>query len=523
MDNFAEMVDGLVLPLIPTPVDAVRVTLFEIVGFFFLFATIALLGWASFYFRFIFRNLLRNWLRTGLTAMATMVLVLVVTLVWTILWFLNNVTSEKAKDLKAIITERWQIPSQMPFSYEADLSEGAPAKEGDYKVDTRKDAMTWQFYGGTLDPAKRTRENIVFFFCMDPTKLITVNDPQIDEMIDSLPIPAAYPYKIDETGKMVEDRKLELDSTQKKALAEIEKALQDRRITSMMDGLDEMRPEELVAMRKAIRLAMYDKRKVVVGKDRLKAINKQVGESFKLTSLNYKDIDLEFEIVGVFPEGRYNQSAVMNRDYLNAAMDDYNRRNPGKKHPLSEKSLNLVWIRVPDTKTFQKVETQINNSSRFQTPAVKCETASSGVASFLDAYRDLLWGMRWILVPFILLTMSLIIAVAISISVRERRKEMAILKVLGFSPNQILIMVMGEAIFVGLLSGILGSASTYIFINQVVGGIKFPIAFFPAFMIPVEALAWGPILGAVTAVLGSVVPSVNACRIKVSEVFARIS
>jgi len=523
MDGINEMIDGLVLPLIPTPADAVRVTLLEIAGFFSLFAGLALLGWASFYFRFIFRNLLRNWLRTGLTAMATMVLVLVVTLVWTILWFLNNVTSEKAKDLKAIITERWQIPSQMPFSYEADLSEGAPAKEGDHKVDTRKDAMTWQFYGGTLDPAKKTRENIVFFFCMDPTKLLTVNDPAIDTLMETLPITASYPYKINDEGQMVEEKELKLDSAQKKALKEIEAAQRDGRITSMMDGLDEMKPEELVAMRKAILIATLDKRKVVIGKDRLKAINKQIGESFKLTSLNYKDIDLEFEIVGVFPDGRYNQSSVMHREYLNSAMDDYNRRNPGKKHPLSEKSLNLVWIRVPNTQTFQKVETQINNSSKFQTPAVKCETASSGVASFLDAYRDLLWGMRWILVPFILLTMSLIIAVAISISVRERRKEMAILKVLGFAPGQIMIMVMGEAVLVGLLSGIMGSALTFVYINQVVGGIKFPIAFFPAFMIPVEALAWGPILGAITAVLGSIIPSLNACRIKVSEVFARIS
>ena len=60
--------------------------------------------------------------------------------------------------------------------------------------------------------------------------------------------------------------------------------------------------------------------------------------------------------------------------------------------------------------------------------------ASSGIASFLDAYRDLLCGMRWLLVPAILVTMALVIANAISISVRERRMEMAVLKVLGFSP-----------------------------------------------------------------------------------------
>ena len=52
-----------------------------------------------------------------------------------------------------------------------------PAKPGDIKP---QDSMTWQFYGGTLDPGKLTRENIVFFFCMDPKKFLTMMDG-IDE------------------------------------------------------------------------------------------------------------------------------------------------------------------------------------------------------------------------------------------------------------------------------------------------------------------------------------------------------
>ncbi len=53
-----------------------------------------------------------------------MVLVFVVTLVWSILDFLDKVTAEKSEDLKAIVTERWQIPSQMPFAYADSLATG---------------------------------------------------------------------------------------------------------------------------------------------------------------------------------------------------------------------------------------------------------------------------------------------------------------------------------------------------------------------------------------------------------------
>ena len=294
-------------------------------------------------------------------------------------------------------------------------------------------------------------------------------------------------------------------------------------MTKMMDGMEEYSTSQLDQLNKLCEEMVKDKRKIIVGTERLQAINKKVGERIKLTSFNYKGIDLEVEIIGSFPEGRYNQSAILNRDYLNDSMDDYNRKNPNSKHPMTNRNLNLVWIRVPDKDVFQKVESQITDSPSFTSPAVKVETASSGISTFLDAYRDLLWGLRWILAPFILATMALIIAVAISISVRERRKEIAVMKVIGFTPMQILFLVLGEAVMVGGFSGLFSSVATTVFINNVAGGIKFPIAFFPIFMIPIDAIWWGPAIGISTALGGSLLPSLSACRVKVSEVFARIS
>ena len=52
--------------------------------------------------------------------------------------------------------------------------------------------------------------------------------------------------------------------------------------------------------------------KVLIGPIRLAAMNKKVGERIMVTSINYQDIDLEVEIIGELPGGRYGQSAVMN-------------------------------------------------------------------------------------------------------------------------------------------------------------------------------------------------------------------
>src|SRR5262249_55527927 len=256
--------------------------------------------------RFIVKSLARNKVRSVLTGVATIVLVFIVTLIWSILWFLDLVTAEKAKDFKAIVTERWQLPSQMPISYANSLAEGAAARPGDI---VPQDNMTWSFFGGTLDPAKRTRENILFFFCMEPRKLLT-----------------------------------------------------------MMDGVDEMVESDLDQLKWAISEMEKDKRKVIIGTERLQMMNKRVGERVKVTGMNYQDIDLEVEITAESPPGRYGQSAVMNRDSLNDALDDFNRRAAlaGKaKHPLSDKSLNLVWLKVPDTEMFRRLADQVESSSLY--------------------------------------------------------------------------------------------------------------------------------------------------------------
>jgi putative ABC transport system permease protein len=179
----------------------------------------------------IFKSLRRNLRRTILTGLAIFVLVFVVTLVWTVLWFLDMVTAEKSKDFKAIVTERWQLPSQMPFSYAATLSEGAAAKPEDVRPE---DHMTWQFFGGTIDPGKRTREGIVFFFCMDPAKLLT-----------------------------------------------------------MMDGLDTLTGEQRDDLEEGIRKMQNNKRGVLIGRERLRLMNKEIGERMTVSGLNYKDINLE--------------------------------------------------------------------------------------------------------------------------------------------------------------------------------------------------------------------------------------
>jgi putative ABC transport system permease protein len=416
------------------------------------------------YLQLILRNVGRNRLRTLLTSIVTMVLVLVVIMVWSILWLLDLVTAEKSNNFQAMVTERWAIPSRMPYSYAETLARGAARKPGDIQP---KDWMTWQFYIGSLesDPTKRTRESMLFGIACDASK-----------------------------------------------------------ISTMMDGLDDLPGDQHKQLLADIEKLKATRQGIILGHNHIGQLNKRVGERFTLTGLSIsKGLDLEFEIVGVFPVGRYDTLAAFNRDYYVGALDAYPRTHNGQQHPWAERNLNMMILKVADSAAFNRIAAQIENSPELSNPAVRCETMASGISSMLEPFRDLLWAMRWLLTPACLATILLVIANTISISVRERRLELAILKVLGFRPYQLLILVLGESLLLGAGAGLLSAGLTFVTINWLLGGIAFPIGFFARFMIPAAALWWGPAVGAIAALLGSFMPAWTARNVKVAEVFAKVA
>jgi len=416
----------------------------------------------------MFRSLRRNILRTSLTYVALFVFICMMTLIYSCVVFLESFTEEKSQDVKVIMTEKFQVPSQMKPGYKDDLvaimkRDLPPEKQPKSYED---DVMTWGFVGGSLDPVNKTFENSLFMFAMEPHSLLTM-----------------------------------MDGLQRKDISEREYA-------------------DLAA---AVELVKQDKRHIIVGKDKLKKIGKEVGEELKVYGMNYKDIVFEYKIVGAFPDGRYNDSAVMRLDYLIAKLDDYKATHAGNAHPQAERCINLVWVRLPDKAAYEQLAGLVNEKN-FNSPAVKLETASAGIGSFLDAYKDIFFGVKYILMPALGVIMALVVSITMTIAIRERRTEMAVLKVLGFPPRSVFAMIFGEGVLIGLLSGLI---CTWIIFFLVLfffpGGIKFPIAFFGTFKMSPRILLLGPALGAFTAGLGSFLPAWSGSRVKASDVFSQVA
>ncbi len=131
--------------------------------------------------------------------------------------------------------------------------------------------------------------------------------------------------------------------------------------------------------------------------------------------------------------------------------------------------------------------------------------------------------MRWILAPAILITLSVVISNAISISVRERRKEMAVLKVLGFKPNQVLGLVLGEAMLLGGIAGAISSILTYVVVNKFSTELPFRSPFSPNSILTQTRFGGGAAIGLATSLAGSLIPAWSTRSIKVVDVFSKVA
>ncbi|MBY0458299.1 MAG: ABC transporter permease, partial [Gemmataceae bacterium] len=422
----------------------------------------------------MFRGLRRSLLRTSLTYLALFVLTLVLCLIYAVLYMIGNATSEKEANFKAIVTHKTTIPSQMPPGYYDEFKrvcieevpkEYAKAHPNDPPLVIKDaDIMSWSFVLGTTDKLNQRKENMVFLFALEPSKVLT-----------------------------------------------------------MMDGLDDLSGDERAQLEKACQVMTDNPRAIVMSKSRLKSLNLRVGQTIKLSGVNYPNLTFEFEIIGELPEGKYEGVSFMNKQYLIDQINAYERgsaaNTKGEKHPMADKCINLIWVKLPNKEAFEILSAKVNDPAKFNKVPIKLETASSGIGTWLGAFKDIFWGIKYILVPAMIGIMSLVVANALSISVRERRTELAVMKVLGFGPRHVLLIVLGEAVLVGFLGGGMSALLAW----GMLGNFKFQIMFFGAFFVPINALLYGPLLGTAVSFAGCIGPAMSAKNVKVAEVFARVA
>src|SRR5207248_641562 len=195
-------------------------------------------------------------------------------------------------------------------------------------------------------------------------------------------------------------------------------ALEPDKVMTMMDGLDELTGEERALLEKGIAVMLENKQAIVMSKSRLRAMNVQVGQRIKVHGMNYSGLVFEFDIIGELPDGKYEGVTFMNKDYLVQLLDAYQRdrvNNPkGEVHPMAEKCINLIWVRLPTKEAFERLSQMVNDPKNFNKVPIKLETASSGIGTWLAGFKDIFFGIKYIMVPAMIYGPMLGVSVAVA-------------------------------------------------------------------------------------------------------------
>ncbi len=274
-------------------------------------------------------------------------------------------------------------------------------------------------------------------------------------------------------------------------------------LIAMHPGLEDLDPALVEAMK-------GEKTGALVGRRIAKTMNWRVGQRFTLISATHTGINLDFKIVGLLPPGKWTNNFFFRSDYYQQGTGDI-------------ETVNIMWLRVRDPETGRRVAADIERYYANSPAEVKVETEASTVSRIVGKAKSIMVIFNLVVV-ILLVDILIILSNSISITTRERRTEMAVLKVLGFQPNFIIMLVLAEAVFVGAVGGGVGATLTWL-VSALNAADRLPITIVTLSMFPVqlEFLPRGVLVGALAGLLGSLPPALASRKVKVSDVFAKIA
>ena len=115
----------------------------------------------------------------------------------------------------------------------------------------------------------------------------------------------------------------------------------------------------------------------------------------------------------------------------------------------------------------------------------------------------------------VVFTILLVSGNTMAMTIRERTREVAVLKTLGFTKGQILSLYVGEAVTISMIGGLLGSLAASMLL---LGVSKLPVASF--FNIPTakpDTLAVSLLVAALVGFISAIFPAYNASRKNIVE------
>lgn len=247
---------------------------------------------------------------------------------------------------------------------------------------------------------------------------------------------------------------------------------------------------------------------ILVGRQTMRRYGWRIGQRITLKSTVWPVV-LDLRIVGEIPVER-SPVVWIQRAYVDEALEAQRGRGLEIVH--------VVWVRVADAESVDRVMHDIDDLFRNS----EAETASETEKSFFGNFFGSLKGFMTIVLLVTGLVAVCVVVIAAntaSMSIRERRGEIAVLQALGFPRRVVFGTLLAESAVLCTTAGLCGVLLAYGFTQALRSFAAFVPALGPlgSFLLTPGVVAHGVVLSVAVGVVAGVVPAWGAARRPVVE------
>ena len=258
---------------------------------------------------------------------------------------------------------------------------------------------------------------------------------------------------------------------------------------------------------------LTDRKGAIVGDVLARKLGVKVGDKLTLRGTIYPG-DWEFNVDGIYEATQKSvdrSQLVFHWNYLNESLPDRRRDMIGWISTRVDNPQNSANVSAAIDKVFDEKDVQTVTQS---------ERAMQN--SFMASFSAILTALNIVSI-IILAIMMLILGNTIAMGVRERTREYGVLRALGFTPRHVSTFVVGEALTIGVLAGVLGLALSYPIVQLGMGRWleeNFG-SFFPYFRVSAETAIVAVLLSVAAGAIAAIIPAVRASRLSIVDALRR--
>jgi putative ABC transport system permease protein len=204
-------------------------------------------------------------------------------------------------------------------------------------------------------------------------------------------------------------------------------------------------PEQLEAWK-------ADQTSCIVGKLTADHYKLKIGDRLQFTGQIYP-CDLELKVVGVYQGTADDRNVFFHQKYLDESLG-----NPG--------TVGTWWVRAASVEEAPLVTQRINDAFANSSAQVRAESERAFVLGFVSMWANIkiLIGGISIVVVFALL---LVTVSTMSMAIRERFRELAILKAIGFRRRELFAFILAESFGLATLGALLGGGGAWLVFTHI--------------------------------------------------------